>query len=47
MTQFVVVHTEDGCIVCRNIYETDETITVEVDGIIITDIPKSIVENYV
>lgn len=47
MTQFVAVHTEGGCVVCRNIKETDTTITVEINGIIIDNIPKNIVINYV
>lgn len=47
MTQFVAVHTESGCFVCRNIAETDTTITVEINGIIIENIPKNIVSNYV
>ena len=47
MTQFVYVHTENGCIVGRNIEETDTTITVEVGGIIIENISKNIVQNLV
>lgn len=48
MTQFVAVHTEEyGCIICRNIEETDTTITVESNGIIIENIPKSIVIDIV
>lgn len=47
MTQFVAIHTEEGCFVCRNIEESDTTITVEINGIIIENVPKSIVINYV
>lgn len=47
MTKFVAVRTEYGCVVCRNIEETDTTITVEVGGSIIENIPKNIVMDYV
>lgn len=46
MKQFVAVHTDDGCIICKNIEETDTTITVEVGDYIIECIPKDIVTDY-
>lgn len=47
MTKFVVLHTNDGCVVCNNISETNKTITIEVGGYIIEDVPKNIVTDYV
>lgn len=47
MTKFVVLHTDEGCIICQNVVETDTAITVKVADVIIEDVPKNIVTNYV